>query len=155
VQYEPQGATARVVLGRALVMAGRHAEAVQELQRAIEIGGDDARARYWMGLALLETRDYQRATEMLFDSMELYREQHKVASVDHLISLGLSLAREGRYRESVDQFVNALGLDCRVAAAYENIATVLRDAKDTSLEHNTWTKVARTCGSIGWGKPRA
>jgi tetratricopeptide (TPR) repeat protein len=150
IRYAPNRATAHVVLGRALVMDRREKDAIKALERAIQLGGDDARALYWLGLALLQTSEYHRATEMLFDSRELYRELHGVVPVEPSIALGLSLAGQYRYREAIVELLDALNLSCTVDAAYRNIQIVLERAKDTSLERETWARVAKTCGNIGW-----
>lgn len=107
-------------VGVGLVKAGRHAEGVRLLEKAVERAPDDAAAYYELGGALATIGEKTRAADA-FDATVRLRPDDWEAHV----ALGLTLRDLGRIGEAMEQFDQAVRLKPDAAAARKNLGVAL------------------------------
>lgn len=86
-------------------LAGRHAEAVDFGHRAVALERDNPRARCFLGLALIETKETEGALLQLQEAARLAPNNPQI-----LHNFGLVLERCGREREAIEQFRKVLSI---------------------------------------------
>lgn len=63
IRFRPDDAQVRIVYGIELLKDGKRNEAIEQLQIAQKLAGDDANVNYNLGLAYFELADYPRARD--------------------------------------------------------------------------------------------
>ncbi|PTX60746.1 cytochrome c-type biogenesis protein CcmH/NrfG [Melghirimyces profundicolus] len=121
VESEPNEPEYRIRLGQAhLAERERHSKekgqekkaaksvdaAVRTLRDAIELNGDNAKAHYFLSIALYYRGEYQKAGESAQRAMEL-----KPKTAAYHYQFGVVLQRLGRKQEAADHYRKALDLD--------------------------------------------
>lgn len=117
VTRTPADAAARVVLGVALLEAGRAEEAVPHLREAVRLEPANAVAVLNLGNALLDLGDTDAAIVQLESAVRL-----DPAAPDAHNNLGIALGARGRVDEAIAQFQEALRLRPEYEDAKRNLA---------------------------------
>jgi Flp pilus assembly protein TadD len=120
-------AQTHMTLGRVEAAQGRHAEAVAEYRRAVEISPRYAKAYNSMGLALEELG---REEEALAAYMTSARIDSSLATVRN--NIGSFLLRRGDVEAAEQWFEEAIGIDEYLEQAHMNLAVIM--AEDGRLD---------------------
>jgi len=103
-----------------LAEKGEYQAAVSELQKALKINPDDARARSKLGVALARTGRFDEAVSECRKAAEL-----DPAYADAHMNLGIALAQKGKPNEAIPQFEKSLQLSPDNTEAHANLAAAL------------------------------
>jgi tetratricopeptide (TPR) repeat protein len=122
VALRPQSPGARVNLGVALQMKGRHDEAILEFQEAIRLKGDYAAAYTNLGSALYARGKLDEAVELCKKALAL---DPRLATAHS--NLGNALRDKGKVDEAIECFHRALALDPKDASAHTGLGNALLD----------------------------
>jgi tetratricopeptide (TPR) repeat protein len=104
-------------LGAALMRANRLTEAVEQLQKALDIKPDFVDAHYNLGYALSRQGKLVEGIDQFRETLRLDPDNFEA-----LNNMGVSLAIQGRYKEAVQYLETALNLNPNDADANNNIA---------------------------------
>jgi len=115
----------RVEIGRALMAQGRFAEAIDQLQLALQMQPDSAGAQGNLGIALTKSDRFAEGEEHLRRALELAPE---VAEIHD--NLAYNLQRQGRQGEAIAQWRESLRLKPDQLKAMNNLAWLLATADD-------------------------
>jgi Flp pilus assembly protein TadD len=85
IQLDPQSATARFRLGRALLRQQQHAEAVSHLEACVRLEPKRALFHDWLGVALAELGRWDAARRQFEEALRL--EPNHAAAAAHLRQL--------------------------------------------------------------------
>jgi len=107
-------------VGTELLKAGRPADAVPFLQRAVAVSPDYARARLALGDALIRTSRPDEAIPYLEQALRLTPESGTAHN-----ALGLALSKAGRPQDALAHLVEAVRLDPRTSAPHTNLGMAL------------------------------
>jgi Flp pilus assembly protein TadD len=120
VRVDPQNPSYATLLGTSYVRAGRYAEAVPTLQRALELAPGSASTENYLGGALL-------ALGRLPDALPHFRNASRLAPGDaHLrFNLAKVLAGAGQPRDAAIEYRRALDLDQGFADAHQHLGVLL------------------------------
>lgn len=117
VLIDPQNARAHAGVGRIHLDAGRYADAVTALRRAVELSANDAEARYALATALRRvgnTQEAAREFERVADAQrQLLADRRRNLTLDVLKEEAALRAAEGWYDAAIAQYEKAatLGAD--------------------------------------------
>lgn len=133
VASEPTNANAWMHLGVVLAKTGRQEEAISAYERAIEAQPGLSGAHNNLGLLLLE-RDPGRARGHILQAVQLDNKNARAR-----VSLGNILFREGRGREAIRYYEEALVIEPSLETAAQNLAIVKQamEAKGASANPGT------------------
>jgi len=132
-ESQPNSPMAHYGRGRILSKKGRSQEAIQALERAVELFPKFGSAHYSLALAYRDIGDREAALHQ----MRLYQQyrnqwppikdellaevqQLKISTKD-LISLGVNLAEKGRYEEAIEIHLKALAKDPDLSQIHANL----------------------------------
>ena len=122
---EPADFDGQRKLAAALLEAGRPADALPALQRAVDLRPNDAAAHYNLGYDLLQLREFDQAQDHFRQALRL---DAGYAAAQY--GLGLALWAGGRHAESVQSFREAVSRWPSSAEAHYNLGAVLeRDSQ--------------------------
>ncbi len=124
-----ENAMANYLVGRALLTADQHQQALQYLNKAVELQPEMAEFVHWQGVAFwaagnpeLERQSYYRSTESRPDY------------VPSLVNLGHSYLENGSYENALQYYKQALEIDPSQPEALYNSALTHRMLNDSSQE---------------------
>ncbi len=107
-------------LATALAEKGEYAAVIPELQKALKINPEDARARSKLGVALARTGHFDEAIAECRKGAAL-----DPAYADAYMNLGIALAQKGSPKEAIPQFEKSLELSPENTEAHANLAAAL------------------------------
>lgn len=116
----PEHEFAWKILGVALKLLGRNADAIQPMQRAAALAPDDVEAHYNLGVVLQELGRLEEAEACYRRALEL-----DPLYSDALLNLGATLSRLQRLEEAESTLRAVLLRDPECAAAHGNLGSVL------------------------------
>jgi Flp pilus assembly protein TadD len=120
-------AEAHTFRGDKLRVAGRHQEAIEEYERALQIEPDYARAHNSLGYELLQAGKVSEAIGHFEQSLRIRPDGSEAHN-----NLGSAFERQGRMLEAKEQYERALQIDPDNSSAHNNLANVLM--QDGKLE---------------------
>lgn len=121
LRQNPRDAKAMVEMGSALVMSGRHPEAVERLRQALSINPSLDEAHYFIGLSLRSTKQLAGARQE-FENVLRINPRHGRA----LGNLGLVLLEQGDLAAATLQFEAALRLNPKDDIARDMLGQIRR-----------------------------
>ncbi|HYU32631.1 MAG TPA: tetratricopeptide repeat protein [Thermoanaerobaculia bacterium] len=117
------GERARLESGKRAYNAGRFAEAVEELQKALKARPESVEARINLAAALARQGNVDEAIAKLREAVEL-----EPTNPTAQFNLGLLLAMTGPSSEAIDHLAAAVAARPQDAEAHRELARLLRDA---------------------------
>jgi tetratricopeptide (TPR) repeat protein len=138
---DPDDALALVALGQCHMAAGRDADAIEALERAVAIAPNLREARY--GLAQALTRAGKRAdaqkqlTEFERLRTEAIARDRRQMDLEAIKGTAVRQSAQGQYRQSVETWKKVIGLEPDVAQNYRDLADALvkAGALEESLQY--------------------
>jgi tetratricopeptide (TPR) repeat protein len=140
---QPLSVTAQVNIGNLLARAGRRDEAIERLEHALVLCPESMRAHYDLARALEECGRTQEAIDHYREAIRV--ESHPInrwqrfdegVAAAHT-NLGRLLAAEGKHKQAIVQFREALGWQPDHAAAHNNLGIALANVGQIAeaIEH--------------------
>ena len=106
LKKNPEDARAHAEIGTALIMSGKHAEAVSFLRRSIELDPNYDEAHYFLGLTLRISRQFEESARQFETALRLNPRHARACG-----NLGLVLMELGNLPGAAQQFERALQLN--------------------------------------------
>jgi tetratricopeptide (TPR) repeat protein len=168
LELAPSFARAHVSLGKALLSAGKAADAIDELRRAVSLESENGEAHYQLGLALARAGRNDDATAELQKGRELVAAADRRQNANLDIAEGRAALDSGDLDKAAARFRHAIDLSPASAEAHRDLGTALErqgKAADASaafrqaLELNPGDAAARshlaalTTASVGGDDP--
>jgi tetratricopeptide (TPR) repeat protein len=110
-------AASQVTLGQMLVAVGRHAQAIIELQRAVELDPTRAQAHFFLGVAYSATRSAAAAEDAFRAALAIWGDYPEAHG-----ALGCLLLAEGHTAEAIGELTTAVRLQPRDLDAIAGLA---------------------------------
>jgi Flp pilus assembly protein TadD len=117
---DPANSNAAVLFGKALLVSGRPAEAVEPLRMAAAADTTDVERLLAIARALMDTGDFGEAEQFYLTALE-----KGPRNVNAMSDFGNFLLRQGRASEAAEQYRNAVAEDPSDAAAHNGLAAAL------------------------------
>jgi tetratricopeptide (TPR) repeat protein len=99
----PESSALRSAVGEVALGRGRHADAIAEFRRALELDPDDLSARFRLGVALRRNQNYEEASKV-FDAVGAVDKDHPGLALER----GLLFEATGRSNEALKAYEGAL-----------------------------------------------
>ena len=93
---DPENSQAHLLYGKLLLAKGRCDEAIEQLNRAVELDGEAAESWYWLGIAAEENRDYQKAYEHYRKALWL-----EPLNVDYILAVAEMQVADNNYEAAM------------------------------------------------------
>lgn len=117
---DPSNSNAAVVFGKALLISGRPADAVEPLRMAVAADTTEVERLVAIARTLMETGDFDEAEQFYMTALE-----KGPRNVGAMSDYGNFLLRQGRAGEAAEQYRNAIAEDPNNAPAYNGLAAAL------------------------------
>ena len=133
-RYTPQSSLIHGNLGALYLARGRPAEAIPELQRALQIDPNLPKTLANLGMAYRDLGDYEKAIVQFLKAIEMEPQ------ATFYNSLGVCYGMHGKAEEAEDAFQKAISLDPDFAGAYYNLGKLYWDQQKWSEVDAVWRK---------------
>ncbi len=117
VAAKPNEVEPRILLGMAMIGAGRSLDALEEMKRATQLNSNSAHAFLGLGNANISLRRYAEAIEAFSQSARLNPD-----FINAHLNLGIAYGETKHIEESVESFKHALRIDPNHPSALNGIA---------------------------------
>ena len=130
VATEPNFASARIALGKALLSDGKVEESIGELREAVRLEPQNTKAHYQLGLALARAGQKDEATAELQKSRELASSDDRRQNADLDIAEGRVALDKGELDQAASKFRHAVELQPESSDAQHFLGVVLEKEGD-------------------------
>ncbi len=113
-------------LAKELELKGDHVAALREWRRAVQFDPEDGKARFYLGVALVQQGQLEEAIAQLQKSVEFDPNNALAYS-----SLARALAQGGKLEEGIEAYKKSLEVRPKNAMGEQNLATLLIEAERT------------------------